>query len=324
MMLKPSLEQLGSYDIWGDYQPQSTTQTNSTASTKKHSICWLNQFSALKIFGAEAERFLQGQLTCNLEQVSTQSVHYGACCNAKGRMVANFIISFDGESYWLILPSLSADILEKHLQKYKVFFKATIENCQQSHLILGQWSDGQAGSAQHNENSQILQFNNQRSIKIITNDTSERLIHLTPTLNWQIENIQQGIHFVTAEQSEIWVPQHINWHQLNGVSFNKGCYTGQEIIARLQYLGKTKKALFHYRSQTSPLVDSLSISPGQALFNSQGKNLGEILSCRQLNKESESHWELLTVINSPSPDEVMYLTDSSGFPITLQNLSYTE
>jgi tRNA-modifying protein YgfZ len=324
MVLRSSLEQLGSNDTWGDYQPQTPTQANSATPTKQDSICWLNQFSALKIFGADAERFLQGQLTCNLEQVTTETVHYGACCNAKGRIVANFIISFDGESYWLVLPSLSAEVLEKHLQKYKVFFKASIENCQQSHLILGQWLNGQAGSAQHSENSLTLQFSNQRNIKIIENNTSENLADLTPTLDWRLEDIQDGIHFVTAEQSEIWVPQHINWHKLDGISFNKGCYTGQEIIARLQYLGKAKKALFHYRSNPQALDNSMSVKSGQALFNTDGKNLGEILSCRQKMEESESRWEVLAVINSDSPDEVMYLTDSSEFPLTLQNLSYTE
>ena len=113
MVLKASLKQLGSTDNWGDFFP------NSSSSGNKTKTCWLNQFSALKIYGPDTERFLQGQLTCDIKHMETNTVVFGACCNAKGRVVANFIISFDGENYWLVLPSNSALTLQKHLQKYK-------------------------------------------------------------------------------------------------------------------------------------------------------------------------------------------------------------
>ena len=121
MVSRNTLERLGDYDIWGDYEPATTELTADNDSVPQ--TCWLNQYSALKIYGPDAERFLQGQLTCNLSDLTdnTQHMigHYGACCTAKGRIVANFHISFTGEAYWLILPTKSAEILDKHLQKYK-------------------------------------------------------------------------------------------------------------------------------------------------------------------------------------------------------------
>lgn len=331
MLFSSLLKDSGTTDSWGDYLP-NTSDSGAAAS------CWLNQFSALKVFGPDAERFLQGQLTCNINELNTDTVVYGACCNAKGRTVANFNISFDGENYWLVLPTESALVLEKHLQKYKVFFKATIENCQQSHLIFGQWVEGEAHQASHNNATHHLQISVQRRFVICTNEAAQEnaeLSKLVPTLNWRLADIDDGIYYVSADQTEVWIPQHINLHQTGGISFGKGCYTGQEIIARLQYLGKAKKALYHYRSDKN-LTDTTELasfvqntdSKSQSLFNAAGKSMGQILFSRSqpnpANGPSDIQLDVLAVLNTDSPDEVLYLTESANTPLTLQNISYTE
>ncbi len=327
MVSRTTLEKIGSLDSWGDYCIAQPSPQN----TNPIKTCWLNQFSALKINGPDAERFLQGQLTCNLNDINTNTVHFGACCNAKGRIVANFTISFDGESYWLVLPTQSADILEKYLQKYKVFFKANIENCKQSHLIFGLFNPPQEtaveGSADHNKTHQKLNISKQRQLLIIENDSDigfDLQTSLIPTLDWRLADILEGILFIEAEQSEQWIPQYINWHQLGGISFNKGCYTGQEIIARLQYLGKTKKSLQCY--QLDPLSDiQLAIKTmGSQLLNQAGKTQGDILIYRPTSLSAATGLSVLAVINSGNPEETLYLTDSDDFPLTLQNLPYTE
>lgn len=341
-MSRSTLEQLGHYDNWGDYLPniseasaENSKEANSKGTATLIRTCWLNQFSALKIYGADAERFLQGQLTCNLSDINedpnSKTVHYGACCTAKGRVVANFNISFDGENYWLVLPIKSAEILEKHLQKYKVFFKATVENCQQSHLILGQWHDAATAEIKNSENSHRLTISDSRQLLIVEEQSikehlvKEQAFSLVPSLEWQLANIAEGIYFVDNDQHEKWIPQHINWHKLDGISFSKGCYTGQEIIARLQYLGKAKKALYYYSAinevatlkqvallEQTALLEKKAI----ALFDSQGKNQGDVLMQR--------NGEVLAVLNGENPDTCLYLSDSKEFPLTLQNLPYTD
>ena len=323
MVSRSTLEQLGHYDTWGDYTPNLSDSSsdknikNSTLNTSEQvKTCWLNQFSALKIYGADAERFLQGQLTCNLSEIISDSktAHYGACCTAKGRVVANFNIRFDGENYWLVLPTKSAEILDKHLQKYKVFFKATIENCQNTHLILGQWKNTDTTNPSDISNHQTRIISDNRQFVIIEDTTdNDPLFEWVPTLEWQLDNINEGIYFVDNDQHEQWIPQHINWHKLDGISFNKGCYTGQEIVARLQYLGKAKKALYHYSAKNKP--DSQAQVATQ-LFDQQGKKQGDILLQR--------HGEILAALNGESPETCLYLTDSQEFPITLQNLPYTD
>ena len=330
MVSYSTLEQLGHYDTWGDYVPsisEECTENSNEANDKETSglikTWWLNQFSALKIYGPDAERFLQGQLTCNLSDVNSEAhrntVHYGACCTAKGRVVANFNISFDGENYWLVLPTKSADVLDKHLQKYKVFFKASIENCKQSHLILGQWFDTEATEISANDNAQKLIVSNNRQMLIIEDQTSnDQSFDFISTLEWQLANIADGIYFIDHDQHEQWIPQHINWHKLEGISFSKGCYTGQEIIARLQYLGKVKKALYHYSAmaETTNLEQTIIGQAPTKLFDSQGKSQGDIVMQR--------NGEILAVLNGENPDICLYLSDSKDFPLTLQNLPYTD
>jgi folate-binding protein YgfZ len=322
MVLSTQVADSGNTDQWGDYIPKIEPQQDKTTI---HSY-WLNQFCPLKISGPDAEKFLQGQLTCNLKEINTETVHYGACSNAKGRIVANFIISFDGEHYWLILPTESAKILEKHLQKYKVFFKADIENCLHSHKVFGLYDSSspwqKALSAEHQGGLHSLTLTAERKILLLANDQEVELINLSPSLEWRLMDIQQGSLFIEAEQSESWLPQQINWHMLNGISFNKGCYTGQEIIARLQYLGKAKKALFHFSLFLEP--GSSPITHISQLYDAQGRSQGDVLQSRVTAMNEGFEWHLLAVIATDCCEQPLFLTDSAEFPLTLQNLSYTE
>lgn len=338
MIFSELLKNSGTTDSWEDYIPNplsNTVETQNTTTAQQASTCWLNQFSALKVSGPDAEKFLQGQLTCNMNDLNPEVVLYGACCSAKGRTVANFNISFDGENYWLVLPTESALVLEKHLQKYKVFFKATLDSCEQSHLIFGQWVDGEIGKVSRENDKQYLQISEQRRLVICENidkkedseSSNSELSNLVPTLNWRLADIDDGLYYITAEQTEVWIPQHLNLHQIGGISFNKGCYTGQEIIARLQYLGKAKKALYHYRAINDETALKQHID-SQSLFNADGKNLGQIIFSRshipsEQNKQT-LQLDILAVLNTDSPDEILYLTESKEIPLTLQNLSYTQ
>lgn len=329
MVLSTLIANAENTDNWGDYL---STSPEVQGQRSDKTAYWLNQFCALKVSGADAERFLQGQLTCNLTDLNQETVHYGACCNAKGRIVANFIISFDGDNYWLLLPSDSAQILEKHLQKYKVFFKAEIENCQHSHKVIGIFNpqatdEGQSSTqlkAEHKAGFHQLPLSLQRQLLIVDTDQTIDLPVIDSTIAWQLMDIQQGIYFITGSQTENWIPQHINWHRLNGISFNKGCYTGQEIIARLQYLGKAKKALFHFSLtlEKDRLNDELQAI--SQLFDEQGKSQADVVNCRYKIINNQGQLHLLAVMSPDSAEKPLYLTDSTDFPLTLQNLSYTE
>src|SRR5690606_25978839 len=84
-------------------------------------------------------------------------------------------------------------------------------------------------------------------------------------------DIRQGLIWVTEASREQWVPQHIDWHHQGGISFRKGCYTGQEIVARLQYLGKSNKQVIQLHS-----AEPLSLAVLTPLQDEQGKAIGEV------------------------------------------------
>lgn len=238
----------------------------------------LTSFSLLEINGPDAERFLQGQLSCDVVNLDNHHWILGACCNAKGRMVANFVIAKIDGSFWLRLPSDNIDNLKNHLSRYIVFFKAqmTIRNDWQ---VLGINS---VSTTQPERISQALAVQTLPE-KYILNWPDGRQecwqvqSQATPQIDidsqWHNADIQQGIAWVTNVSQLEWIPQEIDWALQGGVSFSKGCYTGQEIVARLQFLGKSKKQ-WALISSTS----SISAEPMQNISDQEGNNLGQVAS----------------------------------------------
>ncbi len=155
----------------------------------------------LYIHGPEFEKFLQGQLTCDMKTLSTTPV-LAAHCNPKGRIISLFWIYRYQGGVLLQMPADLVDIAIEHLNKYRVFFKATIEKID------------------------------------APRELPEALI-LT-----RAQKIEQKIPSIYAASSEIFLPHRINLTEFAGLSFHKGCYTGQEIIARMEFRGEIKHHLY--------------------------------------------------------------------------------
>lgn len=174
--------------------------------TKMINAANLSHDGLIKINGQDAQKFLQGQLTCNMNDLDTKNFQYGAHCNPKGRIISFFKIIKEHHDFYLSLPKASVATALNALKKYAVFFKVNLADI----------SD---------------------EIKIDNLDQKK------------ITELGKGIPAIYPETSEKFLPQEINLTQIDAVSFNKGCYTGQEIIARLQYRGQLKTKL--YRGQLS-------------------------------------------------------------------------
>lgn len=145
--------------------------------------------NALKISGPDAEKFLQGQVTCNVLLLQENVPQWCALCNRKGRVIASFNLIKINHDYFMMLEEPMIEIVEKALSKYARFSKVTLSR-------------------------EIL-----------------RLALLA----------QDDTVIITPETSEQFTPHKLNYHLIPGmIDFNKGCYTGQEIIARVHYRGKPK------------------------------------------------------------------------------------
>lgn len=183
-------------------------------------------FKSIQIHGPDAETFLQGQLTCDVTK-TTETPSFGAYCDHKGRMIANFYIQRDTENaFYLILPASLLEATITELKKFGAFSKVTIEEV-----------DIQTSNPETNKNHYI----------------------------------NKGIAFLYPETSLKFTPQMINWEKHGGVSFDKGCYVGQEIVARTQHLGKLKR---HLHTFTISNTESTP-KPGDELTQ-DGKTIGVV------------------------------------------------
>lgn len=206
----------------------------------------------IAIRGIDAAKFLQGQLTCDVREITQEKSLLGAHCDPKGRVQFTFRIGKYQENYYLLLPHNMVSSALSLLQKYAVFSKVTLAD--ESAL----WQHGNDPLAEQLKQSftKTTQFDD--------------------TNNWLLHDIFAGIPTIIPETSGEFTPHDINLPQLGGVSFNKGCYTGQEIVARMQFLGKLKQRLYRIRLQAETLP-----APNTKLFvaeNSEQREIGSIVN----------------------------------------------
>jgi folate-binding protein YgfZ len=246
-----------------------------------------------QIKGPDAQTFLQGQITNDIDALEIGAVCFAAHCNPKGRVVSLFHVAKTADdSFLLKIPSTLAGIATQQLAKYMVFSKAelselscfsfctvkpleTTAHCK-SAIAIQQYADG---------NTEYWFDSN--STNVITDLT------FTDNNSWNLRRIELGIAEITPEQSEQYLPQELNLDLTSGLSFKKGCYTGQEIIARLHYRGKSKKRLV--RGTIDHRLEELS----EIFTQSDNKKVGAIINVAC----EEARSEFLALINVDSIDQ---------------------
>lgn len=275
----------------------------------------LRSHTLIEIKGQDSAKFMQGQFTCDLNSISVNQSSLGACCSVKGRVIAMFRLSKLADDHYLM--KLPSDIVEKfisHLSKYKVFFKCEI-SILEDWGVLGLCGDQEVVShffdnLPHQVNDAILAENQlvirvpgpQPRFEFWTNSTSlkkffQKHSHQLNIANsgiWEVMEVKAGLGEVYSDTSETFIPQMLNMQALGGVDFDKGCYTGQEIVARMQYLGKLKKRMFLLAS------NGINISPGATVYDSQSNSAGTVVRSAQ-STQDQSY--LLAVIDIESAKE---------------------
>ncbi len=235
-------------------------------------IAPLSHLGLIRVAGDDARDFLHNQFTSDINHLGPDAVQHSAWCSAKGRMIASFIVWREGDSYLL---ALARDLLEpvaKRLQMFVLRAKVRIEVAGEAVMLgvagpLAQDSLAAAGIAAPEPmksaacaGGSVLRIDAQRCLLALSADAANAA---WPTLAanarkvgvpaWQWLDIRAALPVVTAATREHFVPQMANFERIGGVSFHKGCYPGQEIVARTQYLGKVKRHLYRLRAEV-PLV----------------------------------------------------------------------
>ncbi len=237
----------------------------------------LTQFGFLSIRGKDAVSFLQGYTTCDLDLLADKTPMLGAICNIKGRMLTNFRVCQLDDG---LLLRLDRDLVDKtiaFLAKYIVFSKAEMADMSESYACYGLMGDREEvlsaldDKLVDQEHGYLIQISDTRFELWIQSDLEKEIVLPdSGDMNlWQTAEINDGIAWVNASNSEEYIPQMFNLHQLGGIDFEKGCYLGQEIIARLEFRGQLKRKLHR-----GTLRNSVKI--GDILGN--GKPLGTVVN----------------------------------------------
>ena len=236
------------------------------AATQNHTVlCDLSQFGVLKVSGEDAQSFLQNMLSSDVREVSAQQAQISSLSTPKGRMLATFLIWQTDADYFLHFSrGLCAAIL-KRLSMYVLRSKVKIEEVSDGVICLGISGDGATALLQQHfgsapQNSLAVEQHDNASVVCVgvqryqINTTAQHAPALWQNLLasaraagspcWDWLNIRNGIPVVLPATQEQFVPQMANLELIGGVNFKKGCYPGQEIVARMQYLGKSKRRMY--------------------------------------------------------------------------------
>ena len=276
-------------------------------------FCTLSHEGVLAVRGADASKFLQGQLTCNLNYLSDTQASLGARCTQKGRMQSSFRILLEGDG---VLMAMATELLEPQLadlKKYAVFSKSKLtdesaawvrfglEHADAALISLGLELPADTDSVVRNDGLIAIRVSPERAELWVAADQADAIKgKLSAQLaegnlnQWLLGQIRAGIGQVMPSTRELFIPQMLNLQAVGGVSFKKGCYTGQEIVARMQYLGKLKRRLYRLTLDASELPE-----PGTPLFSpTHGSSIGEVV----LAATAEQHIELLAVLQAEAAE----------------------
>lgn len=300
--------------------------------TIKNNIIDLIDLGLICASGTDAKQFLQGQLTCDLEEINTHQTRLGAHCDVKGRIIANFRLFFFQNDYYLLLQRSTLPLLLASLQKYAVFSKVTLKDVSNGWQKIGLYA---ANAKNLSTKQKPTQENNlavlDNTLSLSIPGTIPRIIVLAPitesinfidnTLaqksvnHWHLLDIMAGIPAVYPETSGQFTPHQLNFPELGGVSFNKGCYIGQEIIARTHYLGKSKSRLYR--------VTFLTISPpipGTPLLdNDEEVQKGTLIMSAV---EQENRYQALVCLQTQAVSHTIRLENPEGPLLDFLKLPY--
>ena len=276
-------------------------------------FCTLSHEGVLAVRGADAGKFLQGQLTCNLNYLSDTQASLGARCTQKGRMQSSFRILLEGDG---VLMAMASELLEPQLadlKKYAVFSKSKltdesaawvrfgVDHGDAALKSLGLELPAETDQVVRNDGLIALRVSPDRAELWVSADQADAVKGKLSALlaegdlsQWLLGQIRAGIGQVMPGTRELFIPQMLNLQAVGGVSFKKGCYTGQEIVARMQYLGKLKRRLYRLQLDTRELPE-----PGTQLFSpSHGSSIGEVV----LAAHGEQQIELLAVLQAEAAE----------------------
>jgi tRNA-modifying protein YgfZ len=316
-------------------------QAELAAASSDDILCDLSHFGLIRASGEESSTFLQGQFSNDVRQVTSDHHQLSSYCSPKGRMLALFRLFQRDEAYYLSLPQALLEPTLKRLRMFVLMSKVSLEDAGEQlvrfglsgpnaeYLLQQHFTPLPAGgdAVLTRERITLLRLPGPQprfelhgplpEMKALWQSLSGR-VRKGGADCWELLDIQAGLPAVYPETTEAFVPQMVNLQLVNGVSFKKGCYTGQEIVARMQYLGKLKRRMYRARVDTATRPN-----PGDELtspHSASGQGAGKVVRAAP---SAEGGYELLCVIEIVAAESgELHLADGAATELQLLPLPY--
>ncbi|ANC39484.1 tRNA-modifying protein YgfZ [Hafnia alvei] len=304
-------------------------------------IMLLNDWQLVNVTGPDASKYLQGQLTVDVATLTEHEHTLCGHCDAKGKMWSDLRLFHRAEGFSYLVRRSVADNQITELKKYAVFSKLTI-SADNDAVILGvagfkadaalaayfpQLPDTNTPAVTHEDTTLLYLSQPEARYLLITSlSTAEMLTdklrdsaQFNDGQQWVELDIEAGQPVIDVANSGQFIPQATNLQALNGICFKKGCYTGQEMVARAKYRGANKRALYWLQGSASRVPQA-----GEDLELKLGENwrrTGTVLAAVQLNDGSLNVQVVLN--NDLEADSVLRVRDDEGSMLTIQPLPYS-
>jgi len=299
----------------------------------------LSHFSLLQVSGNDAFDFLHGQITGDLHQLELHGWIFSAWCLPNGRVLCTFIIFAGEDSLFLILPAMLKEKIFGRLSKFILRSQVTLKDVTDDYALIGLTGEEiekllmqtatqdppVTGNMIQSEYFSCLKLwdKTPRYILISKMDHVEGLLDNITTAykmgertGWSLLDIEAGMPWIINSTSESFLPQMLNIDQMHGLSYQKGCYPGQEVIARLHYRGQLKKKMYLGSGHAG-------FTPGagdRLVHKESGAVAGDVI-----NAESDpaDGFRLLTVVDTQSADSNdLCLEGATDISVKLQPITY--
>ena len=300
----------------------------------------LDDWALATLTGADAEKYLQGQVTADVAQLTEHQHLLAAHCDPKGKMWSNLHLFRRQDGFALIERRSLRDAQLTELKKYAVFSKVTIAP-DDEHVLLGvagfqaraalknlfsELPDAEKQVVSEGETS-ILWFEHPAERFLLVTDvaTAERVTEalrgeaqLNNSQQWLALNIEAGLPVIDAVNSAQFIPQATNIQALGGISFKKGCYTGQEMVARAKFRGANKRALWTLAGRASRVPEA-----GEDLELKMGENwrrTGTVLAAVQLD---DGRLLVQVVMNNDMEADSVFRVRDDANTLSIEPLPYS-
>ncbi|GAB4197291.1 MAG: folate-binding protein YgfZ [Wenzhouxiangellaceae bacterium] len=263
----------------------------------------LNHLGRITVSGNDAADFLHRQLTCATSTLKTGELRYGSWCEPRGRVICDLLIGRDQDGLQLIMAGDQCQPVLDGLRRF-VFRDAVVFSDAARFDIRGRWHDSTAAG------DNALPWDNQRSLHWEgdtggqTPDSQNEALH-----DWQLADLQCGVPWLQRSVSALFLPQMLGIDGLNAINYEKGCYPGQEVIARTHYLGRVKRHRIYFSCHGAKHPPA----PGADIYNQNGEEAGTVVAVA--GKDDVYHG--LAVIGESFDHTDLHIGDH-GHPTSLQ------